>query len=106
MNNLGSNGSDLILIFSAFYLVMAASAAKIGSAKESGTAKVFLCSIFLTPIIGFAYALSSHKKDVIKIVHYKCPSCGLEHTTKHEHCPTCKKDGKKRRLYKICMQTY
>jgi hypothetical protein len=106
MNTMSNNAADLILICSAGYILLAASAAKIGSGKESGTAKVFLCSIFLTPLIGFGYALSSPKKNVLKIVHYRCPSCGLEHTSKHDYCPTCRKDGKRRRLIKICMQTY
>jgi hypothetical protein len=106
MNNMENNGSDLIFIFAIFYFLLAATAAKLGSGKVSGTAKVFLCSLLLTPIIGFAYALSSPKKNVLKIVHYRCPSCGLEHTSKHDYCPTCRKDGKHRRLIKICMQTY
>ena len=106
MNNLENFSPDLILICIACYLALAATAAKLGSGKESGTGKVFLCSIFLTPIIGFAYALSSPRKNVLKIIHYRCPSCGLEHTTQHEYCPTCRKEGKQRRLIKISMQTY
>jgi hypothetical protein len=106
MNNLENISSDIILICFAFYVLLAATVAKIGSGKESGTVKILLCSIFLTPIIGFAYAIRSPKKNVLKIVHYKCPRCGLEHTNKHEYCPTCSKEGKQKRLIKICMQTY
>jgi hypothetical protein len=106
MDNLGNSSSDLILIYTASYIVLAATAAKLGSGKASGSAKVFFCSIFLTPVIGFAYALSSPKKNILKIVHYKCPRCGLEHTNKHEYCPTCSKEGKQKRLIKICMQAY
>ncbi len=106
MKILENYSSDLIFICTACYILLAATAAKLGSGKESGIGKVFLCSIFLTPIIGFIYALNSPKKNVLKIVHYCCPSCGLEHTTKHEYCPTCRKEGKQKRLIKICMQTY
>ncbi len=106
MNNLESYSADLLFIGSAFYLVLAASAARLGTDKKSGAMRVFFYSIFLTPLVGFAYALSSPKKNVLKTVHYRCPSCGLEHTSKHHSCPTCRKEGKHKRLIKISMQTY
>jgi hypothetical protein len=86
--------------------VLAASAARLAMDKKCGSMKIFLYSIFLTPLVGFAYALSSPQKNVLKIVHYRCPSCGLEHTSKHDCCPTCRKEGKYKRLIKITMLTY
>jgi hypothetical protein len=88
------------------YLVLAASVAKLGSDRCCGTLKSLVLSIFLTPVVGSVYTLRSHKKNVLKIVHYRCSCCGLEHTTKHEYCPTCRKDGKEKRLRRICMYTY
>jgi len=98
--------ADMLFICSTLYVVLAATAAKLGTDKKSGSLNVFICSILLTPVVGMGYALTSPKKNVLKIVHYRCPGCGLEHTSKHHTCPTCRKEGKHRRLTKICMQTY
>jgi hypothetical protein len=106
MYNSENISSDLFFIFFLFYAFLAATVAKLGSVKECGSLKALLISILLTPATGIIYVISSHKKNVLKIVHYRCSSCGLEHTSKHEFCPTCRKEGKHRRLIKICMQTY
>jgi len=98
--------SESLVMLTLGYLVLAASVAKLGSARCCGTFKSLVLSIFLTPVVGSVYTLTSHKKNVLKIVHYRCSRCGLEHTTNHEYCPTCRKEGKEKRLRKICMHTY
>lgn len=98
--------AESVFMLSAGYLVLAASVAKFGSTRNCGTFKPLVLSIFLTPVIGSVYTLTSHKKNVLKIVHYRCSRCGLEHTTSHNFCPTCRKEGKERKLRKICMHTY
>jgi hypothetical protein len=98
--------AESIFMLSVGYLVLAASVAKIGSTRNCGTLKPLFISIFLTPVIGSVYTLTSNKKNVLKIVYYRCSRCGLEHTTSHNHCPTCRKEGKEIRLRKNCMHTY
>jgi hypothetical protein len=97
---------DLIFIFSSCYILLVLTVAKYGNDKECGVIRAFAFSFLLTPVLGYLYVRNSHRKNVLNIVHYRCKSCGMEHTTHHEFCPICKKEGKHKRLIKICMQTY
>jgi hypothetical protein len=98
--------TETVFMISLGYLVLAASVAKMGSTRCCGGFKPLVISILLTPVIGSFYTLRSKKKNVLKIVHYRCSRCGLEHTTPQEYCPTCKKEGTDKRLRRICMYTY
>lgn len=53
---------DMLFICTVIYIVAAATAAKLGAGKKSGSLNVFICSIFLTPIVGVGYAIYSPKK--------------------------------------------
>ncbi len=97
---------DLIIIISIIYIFISATIAKIGSGKECGGKKALVVSLLFTPIIGLYYTLSSSQKDTLKIVHYRCSKCGLEYTTRHKYCPSCLKDGEKKKLERISMRTY
>jgi hypothetical protein len=87
-------------------LFIAASIARFGSNRICGGKKALLFSLVLTPIGGLFYVLSSPEKNVLKITHYRCPRCHLEYTTKHRHCPACKKEGHYVRIEKFKMYTY
>lgn len=97
---------DLIFILSCSYILLALTIAKYGNDKECGAIKALTFSLLLTPVLGYIYVRNSRKKNVLHIVHYRCKSCGMEHTTHHKYCPICQKEGKQKRLMKICMQTY
>ena len=97
---------DYIILLGFTYLFVAASVAKLGSTREVGGKKTLLYSLLFTPLFGLYYVYHSPAKDTLKIVHYRCPECGLEHTDGHRHCPNCKKEGKRVRLKKFYMRTY
>ncbi len=60
--------------------------------------KVFLISVFLTPLIGALFVFNSKRKIMYKVKQYKCPSCNFSFTEQHEYCPHCIKENKKVRL--------
>ncbi|MCF8369254.1 MAG: hypothetical protein K9G76_09450 [Bacteroidales bacterium] len=97
---------EVIIILGIVYLFLVVSIAKIGTYKKCGGYKALLVAFFLTPVIGIIYASVSPQKSILKIVHYKCETCGLEYTTKHNYCPSCAKEGKSIRLVKKSMRTY
>jgi hypothetical protein len=106
MNFFSQVDFDYLLILSTAYLFVSATVARFGSMREAGGKKTLLISLFLTPVSGLLYVLSSQPKDTLKITHYRCPECALEYTDGHHHCPSCKKEGKKVRLIKFSMRTY
>ena len=61
--------TDLIIILSAFYVLMLATIAKAGSAREIGGKKALLWSVLLTPVGGFFVVYSSPKKNILNITH-------------------------------------
>ncbi|MBN3035140.1 MAG: hypothetical protein JW861_06110 [Bacteroidales bacterium] len=97
---------DIIILFVAFYLFTVATLTKIGSKKEIGGRKAFLISMFLTPVVGLFFVAGSPRKNLLRIVHYKCPRCGLEYTDYHRSCPSCRKEGVQVRLERKRMKTY
>jgi len=106
MDFFNSIDTDYIIILGLTYLFVAATVAKLGSAREVGGRKTLLYSLLFTPVYGLYYVYHSPAKDTLKIVHYRCPKCGLEHTEGHRYCPNCKKEGEKIRLKKFYMRTY
>lgn len=70
--------------------------------KKINYLKVFLFSVFLTPIAGFWVILKENEKlaGIYIMVKYKCPECELEFTDDQEYCPICEKSGKQVRLRK------
>lgn len=106
MLNLIELNPDLFFLAVSAYLLIAISIARFGSTKSCGGIKALLFSIVLTPVTGIFYVLQSPRKNIIKIVHYRCSTCDLEYTSYHENCPACEKEGKKNRLRKITMRTY
>jgi len=87
-------------------LFLVISLAKLGSRKSCGGLKAFVVSLVFTPVVGLVYVLNHSQKDMLKIVHYRCSSCGLEYTSKYRYCPSCEKDGKSNHLEKISMKSY
>ena len=98
--------NEFIFIAGIIYLFIVISIAKLGSGRTCGGIKSLIVSLFLTPIIGLIYVLNSSQKNMLKIIHYRCPVCGLEYTSKHRYCPSCEKEGKSNHLEKISMKSY
>jgi hypothetical protein len=98
--------NEIIFLAGIIYLFIAISIAKLGSARTCGGIKAFIISLILTPVLGLIYVLSSSQKNTLKIIHYRCTSCGLEYTSNHRYCPSCEKDGKSKHLEKISMTSY
>lgn len=90
----------------AIYLLLSILVARIGSSRKCGPEKALFYSILFTPLFGFFYVFTSRHKNLIKIVHYSCPKCGLEYTDGHEYCPLCSREGRQTRLHKISMIAY
>lgn len=102
-----SNVSSDFLILAVFtYFLVAISVGKLGTAKACGGAKALIFSLFFTPVTGIIYTMTSPLKNILKIIHYRCKECGLEYTDHHKYCPSCEKEGKKIRLYRIIMHSY
>lgn len=98
--------NEIFFIAIIVYLFFVITVVKIGSERSCGGLKAFLVSLFFTPIIGLIYVLQHTQKDLLKIIHYRCPACGLEYTSRYRYCPSCEKDGKTNRLEKISMKSY
>lgn len=66
----------------------------LGKGHRFGPVKIFLLSLFLTPIVGAAFIF--YKKKVSLIYHvnrYKCPRCHYKFDEVMTTCPLCKKEG-------------
>jgi ribosomal protein L37E len=98
--------NEFIFISIIIYLLTIISVIKLGSERICGGLKAFIVSLFFTPLIGLIYVLRSSDRNTLRIIHYRCRSCGLEYTSKHKYCPSCAKDGRSSHLEKISMKTY
>lgn len=97
---------EFLFITGIVYVFLAISVARLGAYRACGGLKAFIVSVFLTPVIGLIYVFSFTGKNVLKITHYRCPSCNLEYTRKYKYCPSCAKEGRKVHLERISMKTY
>ena len=77
----------------------------LGARREIGRKNLFWVSLFLTPVIGLAFFLSSqHRKlNMYTEERFKCEECGYVFSEQHEHCPICEKEGRKHALKPVNM---
>jgi len=86
----------LFIGLSYFALILLITA--VASRKKVGRLRVFLISIFLTPLAGlFVYKLSE-PAYLINLVRYRCHRCGVDFTEPLNECPYCKREGVKTNL--------
>ncbi|MEZ5082927.1 MAG: hypothetical protein R2750_05705 [Bacteroidales bacterium] len=87
------------------YIVVAYLFSRLGKFREIGTQRLFLISLFLTPVIGLAFFLSSShiKMKPYTEQRFKCDECGYVFSEDHEFCPFCEKEGKKMELHPVNM---
>jgi hypothetical protein len=98
--------NEFIFITAIIYLLIIISVIKLGSERMCGGLKAFIVSLFFTPVIGLIYVLRSADRNTLRIIHYRCHTCGLEYTSNHKYCPSCAKDGRSSHLEKIRMKSY
>ncbi len=91
---------DFIIIIIA-YLLAVFILSIIGGKREIGSAKAFIISLFLTPVVGIIYVSHSPRNGIVYFERYYCERCGLEFTEKSTYCPVCEKEGYKIKLKKI-----
>ena len=77
----------------------------LGEKRDIGQRRLFILSLFLTPVIGLAFLLSSqHRKlTMYKEQRFKCDECGYVFSEYHDHCPICEKEGHKHKLKQVKM---
>lgn len=87
------------------YIIIVYFFSRLGEYREIGSRRLFWISLFLTPILGLAFYISSqHRKmNMYTEERYKCDECGYVFSEKHDYCPFCEKEGKKHELKKIDM---
>jgi len=91
----------IIAVYTLFVYIFS----RIGNKREIGNRRLFWISLFLTPLLGVAFFISSqHKKmNMYTEERYKCEECGYVFSEEHEHCPFCAKEGKIRELKQVNM---
>lgn len=88
---------SLLLIYMILSFVISAMAVR----KKIGRLKVFLFSIFLTPLTGLLVYKLSAPAHVLSIQRYRCVRCGVDFTEPIGDCPYCKKEGRHTSLHAI-----
>ena len=71
----------------------------LGIEKQSEGLKIFLISLFLTPLIGIVYIFGKKPKSS-KINYYHCNDCDYIYPVKMKDCPICLEKGVKIKLKK------
>lgn len=87
------------------YLVVVYLFSLLGAKRDIGKRRLFWISLFLTPVIGLAFLLSSqHRKiTMYKEQRYKCDVCGYVFSEHHDYCPFCEKEGHQYELKPVNM---
>jgi hypothetical protein len=95
----------LLLFIVILYLVLVYLFSAIGNKREIGRQRLFWLSLFLTPLLGLAFFLSSqHRKINLRMEErFKCEECGYVFSEHHDCCPICKKEGKECELKPVNM---
>ena len=87
------------------YIIIVYLFSLIGDKREIGKRRLFWISLFLTPVLGFAFFISSHHKKLVlyREKRYKCEECGYVFSEDRECCPICEKEGKNNPLKEVEM---
>lgn len=89
-----------LLIAVILYIIVVYLFSRLGKNREIGTRRLFLVSLFLTPVLGLAFLVSSHERKMNPYteVTYKCDKCRYVFSEPFEYCPFCEKEGYKQKL--------
>jgi|WetSurMetagenome_2_1015567.scaffolds.fasta_scaffold138766_2 hypothetical protein len=82
------------------YTVVVYLFSRLGKGREIGPRRLFWLSLFLTPIMGLAFYLSSQHRKIIPYNEpsYKCDRCGYVFSELQAECPFCEKEGHHEKL--------
>ncbi len=90
----------MLIIAIGIYLIITFLLTVIGIERHSEGIKIFLLSLFLTPLYGLFF-LIKEKNKAVKIHYYYCDECQYIYPVKLKHCPVCQEKGKKVKLIKF-----
>ncbi len=96
-----SNIFFIFLYYAALILVLTYAA----SQKKIGRLRIFLISLFLTPIVGFFAYRFSEPNSILHYTRFRCPRCGIDFTEPMIDCPYCRRDGEITKLHRIAMRS-
>lgn len=87
------------------YIVVVFLFSRLAEKRDISKRRLFWISLFLTPVIGLAFLLSSqHRKlNMYTEQRFKCERCGYVFSEQHENCPFCEKEGHEVKLKKVNM---
>jgi len=90
----------LLIIALLLYTLIVYMFSRLGKLREIGPGRLFWLSLFLTPIMGLAFLLSSQHRKIIPYTEpsYKCDRCGFIFSEAEPECPFCLKDGNHEKL--------
>jgi hypothetical protein len=91
----------IFLNYSALILVLTFAA----SQKKIGKLRIFLISLFLTPVVGFFAYRFSEPASLLQYTRYRCPRCGIDFTEPMIDCPYCRRDGEITKLHPMIMRS-
>ncbi|MCB0805745.1 MAG: hypothetical protein KDC05_08085 [Bacteroidales bacterium] len=94
-----------LLLIVAGYILFVYFFSRIGNKREIGSRRLFWLSLFLTPLLGFAFFISSHHRKMIPYTEerFKCEDCGYVFSEEHDYCPFCEKEGRLNALKQVDM---
>ncbi|GMT45597.1 MAG: hypothetical protein IEMM0006_1429 [bacterium] len=90
----------MLIIAIGIYLIITFLVTVIGIEWHSEGLKIFLLSLFLTPLYGL-FLLFKVKHKAVRIHYYYCEECEYIYPVKLKHCPICQEKGKKVKLIKF-----
>ncbi|MHC1776870.1 MAG: hypothetical protein AB9834_15815 [Lentimicrobium sp.] len=91
----------IFLNYCVFILVLTFAA----SHKKIGKLRIFLISLFFTPLVGFFAYRFSEPASLLHYTRYRCPRCGVDFTEPMIDCPYCRRDGEITKLHPMLMKS-
>jgi len=92
-----------LIVAIALYVLVVYLFSRLGRKREIGPFRLFWISLFLTPLMGLAFLLSSQERKMHPYTEesYKCEHCGYIFSEKYDHCPFCAKEGHEYELTQV-----
>lgn len=89
----------MLVTLIAIYLIVTFVLTVMGIERQAEGFKLFVISLFLTPLVGVIYYYSKKNKSS-DIQYYHCAECEYIYPVKMKHCPMCAEQGIKVKLKK------
>lgn len=92
--------TTFLIILVVFYILLCYFFSLIGKKREIGKRRLFIISLFFTPVIGLAFFFGSQELKMNHYIEkkYKCERCKYVFSDYHDNCPFCEKEGVKHEL--------